>query len=163
MAAGHLRVAERDVAARQPADDHRPVGHRDAAPFRRDEGADPPVGIGLDLAGDGALAGVEGRIGLHGDDDLAEEAVALVPGVGPGGVGQLPEQGGLEGLEPLPVGLGQPHPEGIGRDEAVDAHRALIVHLPSQPSADLDGLEATAEGPGEDPLDERLEPALEPV
>ena len=83
--------------------------------------------------------------------------------MGPGGVGQLPEQGGLEGLEPLPVGFGQAHPEGIGRDQAVHAHRALIVHLPSQPSADLDGLEATAEGPGEDPLDERLEPALEPV
>jgi hypothetical protein len=45
----------------------------------------------------------------------------------------------------------------------VDAHRASIVHLPGQPSADLDGLEATAKGPGEHPLDERLEPALEPV
>jgi hypothetical protein len=45
----------------------------------------------------------------------------------------------------------------------MDAHRPLIVHLPSQPSADLDGLEAAAKGPGEDPLDERLEPALEPV
>jgi hypothetical protein len=45
----------------------------------------------------------------------------------------------------------------------VDAERPLIVHLPGQPSADLDGLEATAEGPGEDSLDERLEPALEPV
>jgi hypothetical protein len=45
----------------------------------------------------------------------------------------------------------------------VDADRAAIVHLPSQAAADLDGLEAAAEGPGDDPLDERLEPALEPL
>src|SRR5581483_12331007 len=83
--------------------------------------------------------------------------------VGPGGVGQLPEQGRLEGLEPLPVGGRQPHPEGIGRDQAVDADRAAIVHLPGEAAADLYGLEAAAEGPGEDPLDERLETALEPV
>ena len=106
---------------------------------------------------------MEGRVGFDGHDHLPQEAVALVAGVGPGGVGQLPQQGRLEGLEAGPVGLREPHPEGVGRDEAVDAHRAPIVHLPGQPSADLDGLEAAAEGPGKDPLDERLEPALEPV
>ena len=46
---------------------------------------------------------------------------------------------------------------------AVDAHGALVVEGAGDLVADLDGLQAAAEGLRERALDEALEPALEPL
>ena len=51
----------------------------------------------------------------------------------------------------------------FGTTGAAHAERAAGVHLADEPAADLDGLEAAAEGLGEGAFDQPLEPALEPL
>ena len=45
----------------------------------------------------------------------------------------------------------------------MESHRAAVVELAGQPTADLDRLQPAPEGPREHPLDERFQAALEPV
>src|SRR5690606_39188672 len=91
------------------------------------------------------------------------ERVALVPGVLAGGVGQLPGQAVLHPLELVVVGGGEADGEGVGHvGPAPHPDGAVVVHLPHQPAAELDGTEAALEGPCEGAFDHALEPPFEP-
>jgi hypothetical protein len=94
---------------------------------------------------------VEPVVGVERDLDGTHEAVALVPGVLPGGVAQLPGEAVLHALELLEVALGQRDDEVVRDDRAAPhADRPVVVHLAHQPSAQLDraqpALEGTSEG-----------------
>ena len=90
--------------------------------------------------------------------------VALVAGVLPGGVAQLAHEGLVDLGEGGVVLGGQGEGEVVGDDgAALDVHRAVVVHLPDQASAELDGAQAAPEGAGEHALDHTLQAALDPL
>src|SRR4029453_11941396 len=96
------------------------------------------------------------------DVDRPHEPVALVPGVGPGGVAQLRAQGVPHLAELLVVRGGEVDRVVIGgHGGAPDPDRDVVVHLACQPSSQLDGSDAGLEGAGESSLDHALQPAFE--
>ena len=106
--------------------------------------------------------GVEPVVGRQLDLDGAHEAVALVPGVLAGGVGQLAAEAVLDALELLEVVVGQRDGEVVGHHgAAADADGAVVVHLAHQPAAQLDRPEPALERPGERALDHALEASFE--
>ncbi len=96
------------------------------------------------------------------DLDGAHEGVALLLGVVSGGVGEGVGEALLD-LGELLVVLGA---EGDGEvvgggDLAAHVHRALVVHLPHEAPAELDGAQRRLERPGEDTLYQPLEATFE--
>src|SRR5690606_39571008 len=106
--------------------------------------------------------GAEGLVDDHLDLDRAHEPVALVAGVGPGGVGQLTPQRVLDLPELLVVARRQVDGEVVrGHRLATDADRDVVVHLPGQAAGELDGSDARPEGAGERALDHAFQPPCE--
>src|SRR5205807_7278192 len=64
-------------------------------------------------------------------------------------------------IEALGVARAERHLEPVRRDESVDAHCALQIHFPAQPSAQLHGLQPASERFGEGALDQAFEATLE--
>ena len=98
------------------------------------------------------------------DLDRTEERVALVAGVLTRGVAQLAQQGVVDLGEVLVVLLAQRDGE-VVRDDRAASHvdRTVVVHLPDEPPAELDGPQAATETPARKaPFDHALETALEP-
>ena len=123
---------------------------------------EPPTPFGQP-SGDLEGAGVEAVVHHQLDLDRAHEGVALVAGVLPGGVAELPDEAVLHVLELLEVAGRERHGEGVGHDgAAAHAHRAVVVHLPDEPATELHGTEAALERAGERALHQALEPAFEP-
>ena len=80
------------------------------------------------------------------DVDRPHERVALVAGVLPGRLAQLALEAVVDLAEPLVVLGAEVHGEGVGHDRAAaDVDRAVVVHLPHQPPAELDRTQPGAE------------------
>ena len=81
----------------------------------------------------------------------------------PGRVAELPDEAVLHVLELLEIAGREGHREGVGHHGAASySDRAVVVHLPHQPAAELHGPEAALERPRERALHQALEAAFEP-
>ena len=81
----------------------------------------------------------------------------------PGGVAQLAQQRVVDLGEVLVVLRAQLHGEVVGdHGAAPDVDGAVVVHLPDEPPAELDGPQAAPERSGEHAFDHALETPLEP-
>src|SRR5690606_25094080 len=104
-------------------------------------------------AGDREGAGAEPGVLLEHDLHWAHERVALVAGVLAGRVGQLAAEAVLHALELVEVTGGEGHDEVVGHERAAaDADRAVVVHLPDEATAELDGADPALEGTWEHAL-----------
>src|SRR5581483_2873408 len=112
----------------------------------------------LDLERAGDHRGVD----LELDLDRAEERVALVASVLASGVAQLAQQRVVDLGEVLVVLRAQVDGEVVRHHRApADVDGAVVVHLPHEPAAELDGAQAAAEGACEDTLHHSLESPFE--
>jgi hypothetical protein len=116
------------------------------------------LGLDLELAGTEVVVLDEGH--CHGPQEL----VPLVTGVLAGGVGELAGQHVGVGREALLVVGGEGDDDVVGNDpDAMNADHASPVERAGDLAADLDRLEAGAEGLGEGAFHQPLEPTLEPL
>ena len=162
MSAAGIGIGDHHGALGKPPDGDRLGSEDHPVPVgQHDRGRRQARWALLDLGDDGeptpALAGILD----DGHGHRPDEDVLLGPGVLPGRLLELPDQGVQEALEPIEVTGGEVDDEGIGRDEAMDPHPALEVHLPGQPTTDLHRVELAPEGLGEGAVDHALEAPFE--
>src|SRR5690606_14046468 len=163
VVAADVGVGEHDVALGPPADADDVLLEREPVAGRQHQAAGAgAAGALAEAALDLEPPGAEGLVDDHLDLDRAHEPVALVAGVGPGGVGQLTPQRVLDLPELLVVARRQVDGEVVrGHRLATDADRDVVVHLPGQAAGELDGSDARPVGAGERALDHAFQPPFE--
>ena len=107
------------------------------------------------------LALLQLRIGLERDLGRTDQTPPALRRVLADDLLQLRDERGLRLLEVLGVGGRQAEDERVRRPDLRDAHAASGVHLLEDALGELDGLQATAEGLGEQSLDQTTESSFE--
>jgi len=163
VVAGHLGVLQHDLTVRQPTQTHRLIIKGEPGAVGQHDGAGTdPAGTGQKLGVDTELSDPQAVVSDHGDRHRSGEHVALVTGVGPGGVSELRLELGADALERLGVLGGDRHGEVVRHHGASpDVDTAADVHFARHAATQLDGAHPGTEHPREHPLHEVLEASFE--